>query len=141
IASRLLRLAMDDGSHRTFLGYRVLHNRGLGLSAGADYDGPLYGGGVRWDPRVSADLLTMLATEMHWKTTLFGLPMCGGKGGIACNAKLLSDGEKQRLALAWIHAFAPFVVHHRDKPAPDMETTAELMDVMQAELGRMFGER
>ncbi len=41
---------------------------------------------------------------MTWKTAVVDIPLGGGKGGVTCNPKELSEGEKERLARAYIRA-------------------------------------
>ena len=80
-------LKMDDGTTRIFKGYRVQYN---------DARGPTKGG-LRWHPDETIDTVRALAAWMTWKTAVVDIPLGGGKGGITCNPKELSDGEKERL--------------------------------------------
>ena len=68
---------MDDGSVRSFQGYRVVHNVTRGPSKG----------GVRYHPDVTLDEVKSLAMWMTWKCALMGIPFGGAKGGIACDPK------------------------------------------------------
>jgi glutamate dehydrogenase (NAD(P)+) len=45
-------------------------------------------------------------------------PLGGGKGGIICNPKQLSERELERLARAYIGAIAWIMWPERDIPAP-----------------------
>jgi glutamate dehydrogenase (NADP+) len=70
-------LRMDDGSLRTFPGYRVRYD---------DSRGPTKGG-IRYHPSVSVDEVQSLAFWMTFKCAVLGLPFGGGKGGIAVNPR------------------------------------------------------
>ena len=78
---------MDDGSVHAFTGYRVTHNVARGPSKG----------GIRYHPDVTLDEIKALAMAMTWKCALMGLPFGGAKGGVACDPKLLSAGELERM--------------------------------------------
>ena len=148
VHKRILRIQMDDGQWRAFLAYRVQHNRWLGEER-------WYGGGVRWQPYVNEFVIRMLGGEMFFKCTAMGLPMGGGKAGIACNPsqkpgesasdpakKKLSYAEMGRLGRAFSRAFANILVANRDKPAPDIGTSPEglpLMSIMQDEIDKIYG--
>ena len=78
---------MDDGSIRSFIGYRVQHNNALGP----------YKGGIRFHPDVNLDEVKALATLMTLKTAIIdGIPYGGGKGGITVDPSQLSEKELQR---------------------------------------------
>jgi glutamate dehydrogenase (NAD(P)+) len=122
---------MDDGTHRIFHGYRVQYN---------DARGPTKGG-LRWHPDETIDTVRALAAWMTWKTSVVDLPLGGGKGGVTCNPKELSQGEKERLARGYIRAVGRFLSSTRDVPAPDVYTTPEIMGWMMDEYEVIVGER
>ncbi len=64
-----------------------------------------------------------LAAWMTWKTAVVDIPLGGGKGGVICNPKEMSEGEKERLARAYVRALGPILGVHKDVPAPDVYTT------------------
>ena len=105
-----LPLKMDSGSTRIFKGYRVQYNNSRGPTKG----------GLRWHADETIDTVRALAAWMTWKTALVDIPLGGGKGGITCNPKELSDSEKERLARAYIRAVGRELGVHRDVPAPDV---------------------
>lgn len=125
-----LPVKMDDGSSRIFHGYRVQYNRALGPAKG----------GLRWHPDETIDTVRALAAWMTWKTSVVDLPLGGGKGGITCNPKELSDTEKERLARAYIRAIAEHLGVARDVPAPDVYTTPQIMSWMMDEYETILGE-
>lgn len=121
---------MDDGSIRVFHGYRVQYNGARGPTKG----------GLRWHPDETIDTVRALSAWMTWKTAVVDLPLGGGKGGVTCNPKELSAGEKERLARAYIRAIGRFLSETRDVPAPDVYTTPEIMGWMMDEYETIVGE-
>ncbi len=81
-----------------------------------------------------------LSAWMTWKTSVVDLPLGGGKGGVTCNPKELSAGEKERLARAYIRAVGRFISDKNDVPAPDVYTTPEIMGWMMDEYETIVGE-
>ena len=108
---------MDDGSVRSFTGYRVQHN---------DARGP-YKGGIRYSPAVSLDEVRALAMWMTWKCAIVNLPYGGAKGGVIVDPATLSDGELENLSRRFISELEPIIGPDRDIPAPDMGTNARVM--------------
>jgi len=97
-------------------------------------------GGLRWHPKENIDTIRALACWMTWKTALVDLPLGGGKGGIACNPKELSITERERLARAYIRAFAGVLAVDQDVPAPDVNTTPQTMAWMMDEYEVLRGD-
>ncbi|NQT10938.1 MAG: Glu/Leu/Phe/Val dehydrogenase, partial [Desulfobacteraceae bacterium] len=87
----------------------------------------------RWHPDETIDTVRALAAWMTWKTSVVDLPLGGGKGGITCNPKELSENEKERLARAYIRAMAEHLGVNKDVPAPDVYTTPQIMAWMMDE--------
>jgi len=122
-------IKMDDGSTRVFKGFRVQYN---------DARGPTKGG-IRWHPDETIDTVRALAAWMTWKTALVDIPYGGGKGGIVCNPKEMSEGEKERLARGYIRAIGKFISPKIDIPAPDVYTTPQIMLWMMDEFSNVTG--
>ena len=110
--------------------YRVQHNSKLGP----------YKGGVRFHPNVSLDEVRALATLMTIKTAAVGLPLGGGKGGIAVDVRSLSPAEVEELARAYARHLAPHIGSDKDIPAPDVNTNAQIIDWMVDELEKEKGK-
>lgn len=108
---------MDDGSVRSFDGYRALHNSVLGPGKG----------GIRYHPDVNGAEVMSLAALMTWKCALAGLPFGGAKGGVACDPKALSEGELRRITRRYISELGENLGPHTDIPAPDMYTNETTM--------------
>jgi glutamate dehydrogenase (NAD(P)+) len=121
---------MDDGSVKIFRGYRVQYNSARGPNKG----------GIRWHPDETIDTVRALAAWMTWKTSVVDIPLGGGKGGVTCNPKALSDAEKQRLARAYMRAVAGMLSVAKDVPAPDVYTTPQIMAWMMDEYETLVGQ-
>jgi glutamate dehydrogenase (NAD(P)+) len=126
----MLPVKMDDGSTRIFHAFRVQYNTARGPSKG----------GIRWHPLETVDTVRALAAWMTWKTAVVDIPLGGGKGGIVCNPKELSETEKERLARAYIRAMAKSLGVTKDVPAPDVYTTPRIMAWMMDEYETIVGE-
>ena len=115
-----LPVVMDSGKVEMFTGYRVLHSsvRGPGK------------GGVRFHPEVYEDEVKALATWMSWKCALLDVPFGGAKGGVVCDPRILSDGEKRRLTRRFTVGLGDAIGPHTDIPAPDLYTNAQTMATM-----------
>jgi glutamate dehydrogenase (NAD(P)+) len=124
-----LPVRMDDGSVRAFKGFRVQYN---------DARGPAKGG-IRFHPDETISTVRALAAWMTWKTAVMDLPLGGGKGGIICNPKELSERELERLSRAYIGAIAWIIGPERDIPAPDVYTTPQIMGWMMDEFSKLRG--
>ena len=121
---------MDDGKTKIFHGYRVQYNGARGPTKG----------GLRWHPDETIDTVRALSAWMTWKTAVVDLPLGGGKGGVTCNPKELSTGEKERLARAYVRAVGRFLSATGDVPAPDVYTTPDIMAWMMDEYEVITGQ-
>jgi glutamate dehydrogenase/leucine dehydrogenase len=112
-----LSVKMDDGSTKTFTAFRSQHNNARGP----------YKGGVRFHQDVSKEEVLALSTWMTWKCAVTGIPYGGGKGGVIVDPRTLSDSELQRLSRAYARLIADKIGPWMDIPAPDVNTTAQIM--------------
>src|SRR6476469_5702350 len=108
---------MDDGRIQVFTGYRCQHNGALGP----------FKGGIRYDASVHMEEVMALAMLQTWKNALVGLPFGGAKGGVVCDPKKLSMGEKERLTRRYTAELLPVIGPNHDIPAPDVGTDAQVM--------------
>ena len=122
---------MDDGTVRVFHGYRVLYN---------DARGPAKGG-LRFHPLETIDTVRALSAWMTWKTAVVDIPLGGGKGGVTCTPKELTQGEKERLSRGYIRRVASFIGPEIDVPAPDVYTDPQVMAWMLDEYETIQGRR
>lgn len=110
--------------------YRVQHNSTLGP----------HKGGIRFHPNVSLDEVRALATLMTLKTAAVGLPLGGGKGGVAVDPRSLSTQELEEISRDYARQLAPHLGSAKDIPAPDVNTNAQIMGWMADELQKVKGE-
>lgn len=110
--------------------YRVQHDNTLGP----------YKGGIRYHPDVNLDEVRALATLMTLKTAAVGLPLGGGKGGIAVNPKQLSELELEELSRKYAAHLSPHIGPEKDIPAPDVSTNATIIDWMVDEFEKQTGD-
>ena len=110
-------IRMDDGKIQVFTGYRAQHNNARGP----------FKGGIRYDASVNMDEVMALAMLQTWKNALVDLPYGGAKGGIVCDPRKLSPGEKERLTRRFVSEIMPVIGPQHDIPAPDAGTDAQVM--------------
>jgi len=122
---------MDDGKIQVFSGYRAQHNNALGP----------FKGGIRYDSSVDRDEVMALAMLQTWKNALVGLPFGGAKGGIVCDPKKLSLGEKERLTRRYCSEIMPIIGPEEEIPAPDVGTDAQVMSWFLDTYSMMVGHQ
>jgi glutamate dehydrogenase (NAD(P)+) len=120
---------MDDGKVKVFSGYRCQYNSARGPCKG----------GIRFHPEETIDTVRALAAWMTWKTAVVDIPLGGGKGGVICDPKHMSERELERLSRGYIRAIGHVIGPHRDVPAPDVYTTPQIMAWMMDEYETMMG--
>ncbi len=108
---------MDDGTVRVFTGYRVQYNQVLGP----------FKGGIRYHPEVTLEEVRALAAWMTWKCAVIGLPYGGAKGGVIVDVKELSTREIERITRRFTSEISIIIGPHKDIPAPDVYTDAQVM--------------
>jgi glutamate dehydrogenase (NAD(P)+) len=108
---------MDDGTVKVFTGYRVQHNLGRGPAKG----------GIRYHQDVTLDEVKALAMWMTWKCAVVGIPYGGGKGGVIVDPKKLSRKELEGLSRRFFTEISVLIGPERDIPAPDVNTTPQIM--------------
>ncbi|HEY2703896.1 MAG TPA: Glu/Leu/Phe/Val dehydrogenase [Candidatus Dormibacteraeota bacterium] len=120
---------MDDGRVRMFTGYRVQHNTTRGPAKG----------GIRFHHECSLDEVKALAMWMTWKCALANLPFGGAKGGVIVDPGALSHRELERLTRRFATEITVLIGPESDIPAPDVNTSAEIMawimDTLSMEAG------
>lgn len=115
---------------KPYKAYRSQHNSKLGP----------YKGGLRFHPKVTRDEAVALSTLMSLKTAAVGLPLGGGKGGIAIDPKTLSKTELEDISRQFVRALQENIGPDKDIPAPDVNTNAQIMDWMVAEYEALTGD-
>ena len=123
-------LRKDDGTIKSFRGFRVQHNNSRGP----------FKGGIRYHHEVDLDEVRSLAALMTWKTALVDIPYGGGKGGIAIDPTGYSERELERLSRRFFRGIDPVIGPNKDIPAPDVNTNAQVMAWFMDEYGQLHGE-
>ncbi|CAN5868277.1 Glu/Leu/Phe/Val dehydrogenase [soil metagenome] len=120
---------MDDGRLEVLIGYRIQHNGARGP----------YKGGVRYHPQADLDEIRALASIMTWKTAVVDIPFGGAKGGIQVDPTSMSQNELKQMTRRYTQHISYILGVHRDIPAPDMNTNAQIMAWMMDAYGQMHG--
>ena len=120
---------MDDGTTKVFNAYRVQHN---------DAKGPAKGG-IRFHPEETADTIRALSMWMTWKCAVVDIPLGGGKGGIVCDPRTMSQGEQERLCRGYVRQLSKVMGPLMDVPAPDVMSNAQHMLWMLDEYETIHG--
>jgi len=123
-------VVMDDGSKKFFHGYRVQCN---------DARGP-FKGGLRFHPQTDLDEVKALAFWMTIKCAVANIPFGGGKGGVTVDPKELSKVELERLTRSFTRAMSDVWGPTKDVPAPDVNTTPQIMEWIADEYGKIVGK-
>lgn len=118
-----LPVKMDDGTTKIFHAYRIQYNHARGPAKG----------GIRFHPEETVDTIRALASWMTWKTAVVDLPFGGGKGGIKCDPREMSQRELENLSREYIRALANTIGIDKDIPAPDVYTNPQTMAWMMDE--------
>ncbi len=124
-------VTMDNGAVQVFEGYRVQYSGARGP----------YKGGLRFHPQTNLDEVKALAFWMAIKCAVVGIPLGGGKGGITVDPKKLSVSELERLTRAFARRLAPFIGPSVDVPAPDVNTTPQIMAWLRDEYEKVVGHQ
>ena len=131
--SRVLEVSipvkMDDGSVKVFKGWRSQHATALGPAKG----------GIRYHPNVNIDEVKALSMWMTFKCGVVGLPYGGGKGGIPIDPRKLSASELEQLTRGFVQGIAPIIGPEKDIPAPDVNTTPQIMAWIMDEFSKLQG--
>jgi len=123
-------IVLDNGTERTFEGYRIIHSTARGPSKG----------GIRYDIDVNLNEIKALAAWMTWKSALVNLPFGGAKGGIVVDPKKYSKGELERLTRGYTQALIDVFGPDKDVPAPDLGTGADEMGWLMEEFSILHGK-
>lgn len=123
-------LQMDNGDVRVYQGFRVQHN---------NIRGP-YKGGLRYHPHVDMDEVKALSFWMSMKNAVVDVPFGGGKGGVNVDPKELSESELERLTREFGRKITPVIGPDIDVPAPDVNTTPQIMSWIVDEYSKIVGK-
>lgn len=121
---------IDLGEGKKYKAYRVQHN---------NQRGP-YKGGIRFHPNVDLNEVRALATLMSFKTAAVGLPLGGGKGGVAVDPKKLTPEQLEEVSRQYVRGLESYIGPDKDVPAPDVNTNPAVIDWMVNEYEQLTGD-
>lgn len=117
------------GQLEIFKGYRAQHSNARGP----------YKGGIRFHQNVSLDEVKALSLWMTLKTAVANIPMGGGKGGVIVDPKTLAPDELEMLSRAYARSITDVIGVEKDVPAPDVNTTPQIMAWIRDEYEKQVG--
>lgn len=117
------------GNKKEFEAFRVQFNNARGP----------YKGGIRFHQEADLEEVKALAALMAIKTAVVNIPLGGAKGGVQCNPKELSKAELEAVSRAYVAAFKDNLGPDIDCPAPDVNTTPQIMAWMRDEYEQLTG--
>ena len=120
---------MDDDQIKVFKGFRVQYSNARGP----------FKGGIRFHNEETIDDVRALAAWMTWKCALVDIPLGGGKGGVVCNPKEMSNRELERLSRGYIDSIWEIIGPEKDIPAPDVYTDSQIMAWMMDQYSKLRG--
>jgi len=121
---------LSDGTIKIFQGYRVQYNSARGP----------YKGGIRFHADTDIDEVKALSFWMALKCAVVNIPLGGGKGGVTIDPKKYSEAEIEQVARGWARGMADVIGPDRDIPAPDVNTTPQIMAWMADEYSKVVGK-
>lgn len=116
-----------DVKGKSYDAWRILHNNAIGPGKG----------GIRFHPGVSEDEVKSLSFWMSLKTSLMGIPLGGGKGGVSVDPRSLSEDELKELSRAYGREFSEVIGVDKDIPAPDVYTNSKIMGWIKDEFEKV----
>ena len=119
------------GEIKQFQAYRVQHSTARGPAKG----------GIRYHPNVDLDEVKALAMWMTWKCAVMDIPYGGAKGGVAVDAKALSEKGLEAISRGFVRVMHPILGPEKDIPAPDVYTDARTMGWMSDEYNKINGKK
>jgi glutamate dehydrogenase/leucine dehydrogenase len=124
----IFEISLDNG--KSYTAYRIQHNNKRGP----------YKGGIRFHKDVNLDEVQALATLMSLKTAAVGIPMGGGKGGVAIDPRNVSDDELEEISRKYVRQLHEHIGPDKDVPAPDVNTDGRIIDWMVDEYEQLTGD-
>jgi glutamate dehydrogenase/leucine dehydrogenase len=128
ILERDIEITRDNGTKENLKAYRVQFNNARGP----------YKGGIRFHPAADLDEVKSLAAAMAIKCAVVGIPLGGGKGGVAFDPKQYSKKEIEQVSRAWARAMADYIGVDKDIPAPDVYTDGKVMSYILDEYEKIM---
>ena len=123
-------IKMDDGRVKVFKWFRSQHNNARWP----------FKGWIRFHPDVTLEEVKALSIWMTFKTAVVNIPLWGGKWWVVVNPKRLSETELERLARWYVRAIYRNIWPDKDSPAPDVNTSSQIMARMVDEYNHIVGK-
>ncbi|MDP3793023.1 MAG: Glu/Leu/Phe/Val dehydrogenase [bacterium] len=136
---------MDNGDCFVFQGWRSQH---------CSWRGPLKGG-IRYHPETTRNEVIALSMLMTWKCALVNIPYGGAKGGVNLDLDAIPDRYKKDFSNPFPYSMSkrelknltdnytekifPIIGPKIDIPAPDVNTTPEIMGWIMNKYSSMVG--
>lgn len=121
---------MDNGKIQTFTWYRSQHNN-------ARWPFKWW---IRFHQDVNKAEVKALSMWMTFKCAVVDLPLGWWKWGVIVNPKKLSKTELERLSRWYVIELYKYLWPNQDVPAPDVNTTPEIMAWMMDEYSKLVWE-
>ena len=121
----------DDGKIEIIEAFRVLYNGDRGPGKG----------GIRFHQEVNLSEVSELAFIMSLKNSLADLDFGGAKGGVKINPRDYSKIELEKISRGYVREFFNYLGPQIDVPAPDVNTTPEIMGWMMDEYDKLAGSK
>jgi len=118
---------MDNGDIQIFTWYRSQHN---------DARWP-FKGWIRFHSGVNKSEVKALSMWMTFKCSVVDIPLGWAKGWIIVDPKKISISELERLSRAYVRAIYKYIWPEQDVPAPDVNTTPQIMAWMMDEYSKL----
>jgi glutamate dehydrogenase/leucine dehydrogenase len=124
-----LEITLENGEEVSYPAYRCQFNNARGP----------FKGGIRFHPEADINEVKALAALMAIKCACVDIPMGGGKGGVQCNPKELTEKDLENVARTFIRAMHEHLGVDKDIPAPDVYTNPQIMGYMLDEFEKIKG--
>jgi glutamate dehydrogenase/leucine dehydrogenase len=124
-----LEVMLESGKKAIYPAYRCQFNNARGP----------FKGGIRFHPDADVQEVKALAALMAIKCACVNIPLGGGKGGVQCNPKKLTEKDLESVSRAFIQAMHEHLGVDKDIPAPDVYTNPQIMGYMLDEFEKIKG--
>ncbi|MBT7903779.1 Glu/Leu/Phe/Val dehydrogenase [Candidatus Woesearchaeota archaeon] len=111
-------------------GYRVQYNDALGPTKG----------GIRFHQDVDINEVKALALWMALKNSVMQLPFGGGKGGVTFDPHEYTTDDIEKISREFVKQLHLFIGPKIDIPAPDVNTTPQIMGWINDEYNKIKGK-
>jgi glutamate dehydrogenase/leucine dehydrogenase len=118
---------MDNGSVKTFVGFRSQHNNSRWP----------FKWWIRFHPDVNKSEVKALSMWMTFKCAVIDIPLWGWKWWVIVDPKKLSLWELERLSRWYVRKIYKYIWPEQDIPAPDVNTNWQIMAWMMDEYSNL----